>query len=98
MRCVGSSSGATFFPDKVVLGDNEEKPIEMKVFSECPQLLEDSLGYAVQQGAGMVVTNTSEQEIRASVRIFKVVHFKRAEYSLFHRFRLSSGEKGCQQY
>ena len=54
---VGSSSGATFFPDKVVLGDNEEKPIEMKVF-ECPQF-EDSLGYAVQQGAGMVVTNTS---------------------------------------
>ena len=66
---VGSSSGATFFPDKVVLGDNEEKPIEMKVF-ECPQF-EDSLGYAVQQGAGMVVTNTSEQEIRASVEFLK---------------------------
>lgn len=66
---VGSSSGATFFPDKVVLGDNEEKHIEMMVF-ECPQF-KDSLGCAVQQGAGMVVTKTTEQEIRASVEFLK---------------------------
>ncbi len=66
---VGSSSGATFFPDKVVLGDVEEKPIEMKVFV-CPQF-EDSLGYAVQQGAGMVVAKTTEREIKASVEFLK---------------------------
>ncbi len=66
---VGSSSGATFFPDKVVLGDNEVKPIEMMVL-ECPQF-EDSTGCAVQQGAGMVVTKTTEREIRASVEFLK---------------------------
>lgn len=66
---VGSSSGATFFPDKVVLGDDVEKPIEMMVF-ECPQF-KDSNGCAVQQGAGMVVTNTTEPEIRASVEFLK---------------------------
>jgi len=66
---VGSSSGATFFPDKVVLSDDIEEQIEMMVF-ESPQF-EDSNGCAVQQGAGMVVTNTTEQEIRASVEFLK---------------------------
>ena len=42
---VGSSSGATFFPDKVVLGDDVEKPIEIMVF-ECPQF-KDSNGLSL---------------------------------------------------
>lgn len=66
---VGSSSGSTFFPDKVVLGDNEEKRIEMKSF-QSPQF-NKSAGYVVQQGAGMVVAKASEEEIEASVKFLK---------------------------
>ncbi len=61
---VGSSSGATFFPNKVVV-DEEEYDISMKVF-QAPAF-EGGEKYAVQQGAGMVVTKKSEEEIKASV-------------------------------
>lgn len=66
---VGSSSGATFFPDEVVLNDVESHEIEMEVFT-APQFAE-SEGYAVQQGAGMVVTKLTEAEIEASVEFLK---------------------------
>lgn len=60
----GSSSGAGFFPKKVTT-EEEEHEITMQVFP-APQF-EGSKGYAVQQGAGMVVTKQSEAEIAASV-------------------------------
>lgn len=66
---VGSSSGATFFPDEVILSDNEEYPIEMSVF-ECPQFAGGEK-VAVQQGAGMVVTKTDEKQIYASIQFLK---------------------------
>ncbi len=66
---IGSSSGATFFPDEVILNDTESYPIEMQVFA-CPHF-EGGENYAVQQGAGMVVTNTNEKEIYASVQFLK---------------------------
>lgn len=66
---VGSSSGATFFPSKVVLNDVDSHDIEMEVFA-APQFAE-SKGFAVQQGAGMVVTKLSEPEILASVEFLK---------------------------
>lgn len=66
---VGSSSGATFFPKRVVLSDTESHDIEMAVFP-APQF-EGSKGYAVQQGAGMVVTKLSDAEIMASVEFLK---------------------------
>ena len=60
----GSSSGATFFPKKVTT-EEEEHEITMSVFP-APQFAGDR-HYAVQQGAGMVVTKKSEAEIAASV-------------------------------
>ncbi len=66
---VGASSGASFFPDIVSTSDAESYPIEMEVLP-CPQFA-DSEDYAVQQGAGMVVTKGSEAEIYASVEFLK---------------------------
>ena len=66
---VGASSGASFFPDVVSISDEESYPIEMEVLP-CPQFA-DSEAYAVQQGAGMVVTCGSEAEIYASVEFLK---------------------------
>lgn len=66
---VGASSGASFFPDIVSISDEESYPIEMEVLP-CPQFA-DSEDYAVQQGAGMVVTQGSEAEIYASVEFLK---------------------------
>lgn len=66
---VGSSSGATFFPDKVILSDTESYDIEMKAM-ESPGFAEGEK-IAVQQGAGMVVTNTDEAQIQAAVTFLK---------------------------
>ncbi|GKH64788.1 lipoprotein [Eubacteriales bacterium] len=65
----GSSSGATFFPNQVIVSDTESYPIEVEVFA-CPRF-EGGAPYAVQQGAGMVVTAGSEAEIAASVQFLK---------------------------
>lgn len=65
---VGSSSGATFFPDMVNISDSESYPIEMDVLP-CPKFAGED--YAVQQGAGMVVTKGSEAEIYACVEFLK---------------------------
>lgn len=67
---VGSSAGATFFPDQVTLDDEHTYPIEMKALT-CPKF-EDGEDYAVQQGAGMVVMNKEDKaEIEASVEFLK---------------------------
>lgn len=66
---IGSSSGATFFPDEVILNDDESYEIEMLV-RDCPQFAGGG-HYAVQQGAGMVVTNTDDKQIYASVEFLK---------------------------
>lgn len=65
----GSSSGATFFPREVVDSDTERHPVELAVFP-CPQF-RDARPYAVQQGAGMVVTNGDEAQVAASVEFLK---------------------------
>lgn len=66
---VGSSSSATYFPNQVIISDTESYPIEMMTLP-CP-VFEGGMSYAVQQGAGMAVTNGSEQEIAASVEFLK---------------------------
>ena len=68
----GASSGATFLPDQVTVDDTERYPIEMEAM-ECPEF-EGGEHYAVQQGAGMVVTKTEdepEEQIEASVEFLK---------------------------
>lgn len=66
---VGSSSGATFFPKEVILNDNESYKIEMSAFV-APQF-ENGEPYAVQQGAGMVVTKSDEAKETACAEFLK---------------------------
>ncbi|MDO4270417.1 MAG: extracellular solute-binding protein [Eubacteriales bacterium] len=66
---VGSSSGATFFPDAVILDDENQYPIEVEVLP-APQF-EGAQPTAVQQGAGMVVTEGDEAHVYASVCFLK---------------------------
>ena len=80
----GSSSGATFFPKKVATGE-EEHEITMRAFP-APQFA-GSPGYAVQQGAGMVVTKKSEAEIAASMEF--LLWFTQDERNI--AFSLGSG-------
>ena len=66
---VGSTSSASFFPSQVMTNDSEGHDITMKVLP-CPKFA-DGEDYAVQQGAGMVVTKASDAEIEASVVFLK---------------------------
>lgn len=65
---VGSSSSVSFFPDTVSVSDSESYPIEMDVLA-CPEF--EGNAYAVQQGAGMVVTKGEEAEVYACVEFLK---------------------------
>lgn len=65
----GSTSSATFFPDQVSTSDSDTHDISMKVLPS-PHFA-DGEKYAVQQGAGMVVTQGSEEEIKACVTFLK---------------------------
>ena len=66
---VGSTSSATFFPSQVSDDSGETHDISLKVLP-CPKF-KDGDDYAIQQGAGMVVTKGSEDEIKASVEFLK---------------------------
>lgn len=65
---VGSSASVSFFPDTVSVSDSESYPIEMDVLA-CPEF--EGGDYAVQQGAGMVVTKGEEAEVYACVEFLK---------------------------
>lgn len=82
---IGSSSGATYFPAQVVNASGEEHAIEMEVLP-CPQFA-DGQPFAVQQGAGMVVVNTSEAEVEATVHFLE--WFTEPEQNV--KFSVSSG-------
>lgn len=69
ISCVGSSSGATFFPNRVIVSDEESYDIEVEVL-EAP-IFKDGQEYAVQQGAGMVVTKSDDAHVEGSVEFLK---------------------------
>ena len=66
---VGSSAGALYIPDEVSISDTESYPIEVDILP-APQFA-GGIPHAVQQGANMVVTTASEEEIRAAVEFLK---------------------------
>ena len=66
---VGSCASATFFPAQIMPGDNQVHDIEMKVLP-APQFA-GGKKVAVQQGAGMVVTTGTEDEINGAVTFLK---------------------------
>ena len=82
---VGSCSSATFFPKQVSLNDNESYDIDVKVLPT-PKFA-DGEDVAVQQGAGMVVTAGTDEEIEASVEFLK--WFTQAENNI--AFSVGSG-------
>ena len=65
----GSSTGSTYFPTEVMEDDMSTHEIEMTVL-KAPRF-KDGADIAVQQGAGMAVTNTSEEDVNASVGFLK---------------------------
>ena len=75
---VGSSAGATFFPDRVATEDENSYPIEIKTLP-APQF-EGGEKIAVQQGAGMVILKKSDAEVEASVRFLK--WFTQSDWSI----------------
>ena len=66
---VGSSSSGTFFPSRVITSDTESHDITLKVLP-CPKFA-DGESFAVQQGAGMVVTKSTPEEEAACVTFLK---------------------------
>ena len=68
---VGATSSATFFPTQVMTSDTESHDIELEVLT--PPEFEGGKKVAVQQGAGMVVTKGSDEEIEASVEFLKYI-------------------------
>ena len=65
----GSTSSATFFPTQVMTSETESHDIELEVLP-APEFA-DGEKWAVQQGAGMVVTKGSDEEIKACVEFLK---------------------------
>lgn len=66
---VGSTSGAAYFPDQVVVSDTESYTIQAEVLP--PPVFEGGEKVAVQQGAGMVVAKGTPEEELASVTFLK---------------------------
>lgn len=85
LALIGSSASASYFPGEVMRDDGSSYPIEMEALP-CPQF-EGSEGFAVQQGAGMVVTTASEEEVVASVEFLR--WFTQPEQNI--RFSVESG-------
>ena len=66
---VGSTSGASYFPDEITTTDGSSYPIEAKVY-QMPGFL-GTVPTAVQQGAGMVVKKSTEQKEYAGMIFLK---------------------------
>ncbi len=66
---VGSTSGASYFPSDVTREDGTTYPIETELFA-LPNF-EGTAPYAVQQGAGMVITSSDEKTETACIEFLK---------------------------
>ncbi len=66
---VGSSTGATYFPENVTVTDLESYPIDCMVLPA--PIFEGGEHYAVQQGAGMVVTKSDAKKEYAATIFLK---------------------------
>lgn len=83
---VGSTSSATYFPTQVSFDDTSSHDISLKVLP-APKF-EGGENYAVQQGAGMVVTKTDdERTVKACIEFLK--WFTEASHNI--SFSVTSG-------
>jgi multiple sugar transport system substrate-binding protein len=85
LACVGSSSSATYLPTIISTSDTESHPVKLKILP-CPRF-RNGTPCAIQQGAGMVVTNGPEAQVAASVEFLK--WFTDAEQNI--QFCVNSG-------
>lgn len=85
IACVGSTSSAKYFPSQVTCEDGSVYDIGVKVYP-VPNF-EGTKPYAVQQGAGMLITKSNEQKEYASIVFLK--WFTEAENNL--KFCVGSG-------
>ncbi|MGL4284682.1 MAG: extracellular solute-binding protein [Eubacterium aggregans] len=69
IACVGSYSSASFLPSQCILSDTESYPITLS--STVATQFEGGKACAVQQGTGMVVTESDEKEVYAYVQFLK---------------------------
>ncbi len=83
--CVGSTSGAAYFPTEVTRADGSTYPIEVAVYP-LPNFA-GTAPMAVQQGAGMVVSKSTPEREKAAVTFLK--WFTQPEQN--SQFALSSG-------
>ena len=91
---VGSNAGATFLPTQVIRDDGQSYDITMRALP-CPTF-EGCEPVAVQQGAGMVVTRGTDEQIEASVS--QMNHRAGKQHQLFGRFGLSAGHARGVRY
>ncbi len=82
---IGSTSGASFFPEEVSISDTETYTIENQILP-CP-IFEGQKPVSVQQGAGMAVTKSTKEEEQASVEFLK--WFTEDEHNM--QFSVASG-------
>ena len=82
---IGSSSGVSYIPNSVAAGDDEVYPIDT-IILPCPKF-SGGAEYATQQGAGMVVLKSTEEEERACVEFLK--WFTQAQRNI--EFAVASG-------
>ncbi|MBC8571160.1 extracellular solute-binding protein [Zongyangia hominis] len=66
---VGSTTGAIYFPQEVTVSDTESYPIEVMTLPA--PVFEGGEPYAVQQGAGLVVTKSDERKEYAATLFLK---------------------------
>lgn len=85
LALVGSTSGASYFPDKVTISDTESHPIQA-VALPVPRF-EGGKAVAVQQGAGMVVSKSDPKTEYAATLFLK--WFTEEERNI--RFSIESG-------
>lgn len=88
----GSSASYSYFPNEVITSDTESHEIQMKVLPS--PWFRDGEKVAVQQGAGMAVVKSSEQEIQASVMFLK--WFTQPDHNI--EFSINSGYFPVTEY
>lgn len=84
LALVGSTTSIGFFPDEVICESGDTRKIETAILRA--PIFRNGQKFAVQQGAGMVVTKTTPQEEYASVEFLK--WFTKSQNNL--EFSLSS--------
>ena len=89
---VGSSAGATFFPDRVTTEDENSYPIEIKTLP-APQFEGGERDTPCSRVREWLFSRSQMTEVEASVRLPQVVHAERLVYRILRRFELHARDR-----